>query len=62
MKVTVTDGINPTVNPFMTKRMVVRTEKTGKFATLSITDEDEGVMLQIAISDEVKKQLKEVLE
>lgn len=61
MKLAVTNGMNMTANPFMTKRMVVRTEKTNNFATLSIADEDEGVMLQIVVSEEVKKILKDIV-
>lgn len=62
MKIAITNGINNAVNPFVPKRMVVRTEKTKKSATLSIADDDNGAMLQIVVSDEVKKLLKEVID
>ena len=62
MKAITTQGLNPMVNPFMPKEMVVRTEKTGNFATLSIADEDNNQMLQIIVNDEVKKMLKEVIK
>lgn len=62
MKVATTKGLNPMVDPFMPKVMIVRTEVTGKFKTLSIADEDNGQMLQIVINSNVKKLLKEVIE
>ena len=62
MKVAVTKGLNVTENPFSTKNLVVRTEKTGNFSTLSIADEDAEVMLQIVVDEPIKKMLKEIVK
>ena len=42
------------------KVMTVRTERTGDFITLSISD-DESIMIQIVVNPAVKKLLKEVI-
>ena len=62
MKTATTNGLNPMINPFMPVSMVVRTETTGSYSTLSIADETNGVMLQVVVNDEVKKMLKEVIK
>ena len=62
MKTAITNGLNPMINPFMSVSMVVRTETTGSYSTLSIADETNGVMLQVVVNDEVKKMLKEVIK
>lgn len=61
MKTAITNGLNPMINPFMPVSMVVRTEKTGSYSTLSIADETNGVMLQVVVNDEVKKLLKDIV-
>lgn len=61
MKTAITNGLNPMINPFMPVSMVVRTEKTGSYSTLSIADENNGVMLQVVVNDEVKKLLKDIV-
>lgn len=43
--------------------VTLRTEKTGDFATLSLSDDDiKQIMIQIVITPEVKKLLKEVIQ
>lgn len=40
--------------------ITVRTETTDGFSTLSLTDDIGGVMLQVVVTPEVKRLLKEV--
>ena len=40
--------------------VTVRTERTGDFCTLSLSD-DKGIMIQVAITPEVRKLLKGIL-
>ena len=40
--------------------VTIRTETTGGFSTLSLADDISGTMIQIAVTPEVKKLLKEV--
>lgn len=41
--------------------ITVRTETTGNFSTLSLADDDKELMIQIAITPEIKKMLKGVI-
>ena len=40
--------------------VTIRTETTNEFSTLSLADDISGVMIQIAVTPEVKKLLKAV--
>lgn len=61
MKLATTKGIN--INqPLIKKEIVVRTENALGYKTLSLCDEEEGVMLVIRLNEEVEKMLKELFE
>lgn len=40
--------------------ITVRTETTGDFSTLSLADDDKGYMVQVAVTPEVKRILKQI--
>lgn len=61
MKVAVTEGLNVARSIIRKKTMVVRAEKTGDFATVSIADEASGDMLQIVVNESVKELLNDII-
>lgn len=62
MRYVETKGCKITPFGFKDEKMVVRTETTqrkkGKFSTLSISDEKQTIMLQVVVTDELRKILK----
>ena len=63
MKFATTAGFVFTNGVFIPKstEITVRTETTGNFSTLSLADDDKELMIQIAITPEIKKMLKGVI-
>ena len=63
MKLATTTGFVFTNGVFIpnSTEITVRTETTGNFSTLSLADDDKGLMIQIAITPEIKKMLKGVI-
>lgn len=63
MKTCQVKGLTISNSGFLPAPVTVRTEKTGDFATLSLADDDiKQIMIQIPITPEVKKLLKEIIE
>ena len=63
MKTCQVKGLTISNSGFLPAPITVRTEKTGDFATLSLADDDiKQIMIQIQITPEVKKLLKEIIE
>ena len=42
--------------------ITIRTETTGNFTTISFAQDDEGVMLQVPLTDNLKELLKGVIK
>jgi hypothetical protein len=42
--------------------ITIRTETTGNFSTISFAQDDDGIMLQVPVTKELKKLLKGVIE
>ena len=42
--------------------ITIRTETTRNFTTISFAQDDKGIMLQVPVTEELKKILKEVIK
>ena len=61
MKQALTTGLYITSRKMKQTVVTVRTERTGNFCTLSLADDDEQVMIELAISPEIKRILKDII-
>lgn len=48
--------------PLRESAITVRAEKTGDFATVSLADDRQGIMIQIVVTPAVKKLLKKYIK
>ena len=62
MKTGIAGGAFMTPQTALPRQTVItmRTETTGDFNTLSLADDDKGLMLQIIVTPEIKKMLRAI--
>lgn len=62
----IADGMGMSATPMGLRpsqgKLTVRAEKTGKLATLSISDDQRGEMLLVVVNNSVKELLKYIVE
>lgn len=64
MKSTIVPGFYYTRSVFFPhpSEITIRTETTGNFSTISFAQDDKEIMLQVPVTEELKKILKGVIE